>query len=368
MTNKSNWYELNPNRQYKDIDQRIRDTYVSEGTAQRTHQYDMYKRFIRWASDRLDDDGIIAFITNRAYLDTGQDDGFRKIVGREFTDVYVLDLGSDVRRNPKISGTTHNVFGIQTGVAVGFFVRDKSRLGECGIHYARREDAELASDKLAYLRDSTLEQIMFANITPDRRNDWLNQSDTDFEELTAIANRQTKFAKTASEERAVFGLYSVGISTNRDAWLYDFDSKTLSVKVQFFCKKYQNEVKRFAKEKPPGNSLGAWVDKSIKWTTESERHLAKGDRLAFAEKNITSCLYRPFVTKHSYYAPIITHRRYQMPQIFPHEGSVRNAIICFCVNAKDFYVIASDRLGDLHLTGDTQCLPLYRYTGRTENA
>ena len=32
-----------------------------KGQPRRTHQYDMYKRFIRWASDRLDDDGIIAF-------------------------------------------------------------------------------------------------------------------------------------------------------------------------------------------------------------------------------------------------------------------------------------------------------------------
>ena len=100
--------------------------------------------------------------------------------------------------------------------------------------YARREDAELATDKLAYLRDRTLEQIMFADITPDRRNDWLNQSDSDFEQLTAIANRQTKFSKTASEERAVFGLYSVGISTNRDAWVYDFDATKLSEKVKFY--------------------------------------------------------------------------------------------------------------------------------------
>ena len=113
----SNWNEFNPNRQYAEIDRRIRDTYVKEGTAQKTHQYDMYKRFIRWASDRLADDGIIGFVTNRAYLDARQDDGFRKIAADEFTDIYVLDLGSDVRRNPKISGTTHNVFGIQTGVA-----------------------------------------------------------------------------------------------------------------------------------------------------------------------------------------------------------------------------------------------------------
>ena len=117
------WGDGGANRQYPEMDRRIRDTYVKEGTAQKTHQYDMYKRFLRWASDRLDDNGIIAFVTNRAYLDSRQDDGFRKVAADEFTDIYVLDLGSDVRRNPKISGTTHNVFGIQTGVAIGFFVR-----------------------------------------------------------------------------------------------------------------------------------------------------------------------------------------------------------------------------------------------------
>ena len=78
----------------------------------------------------LDDDGIVAFITNRVYIDGWQDDGFRKVVSEEFSDVYILDLGSDVRRNPKISGTTHNVFGIQTGVAIGFFRAGKSRTGQ----------------------------------------------------------------------------------------------------------------------------------------------------------------------------------------------------------------------------------------------
>ena len=161
------WGDGGGNRAYPEIDRRIRDTYIKEGTAQKTHQYDMYKRFLRWASDRLTDDGIIAFITNRAYLDARQDDGFRKIATDEFTDVYVLDLGSDVRRNPKISGTTHNVFGIQTGVAIGFFVRDKTRRGECNLHYANREDAEVAKDKLAYLRGALVGEISFERIAPD---------------------------------------------------------------------------------------------------------------------------------------------------------------------------------------------------------
>ena len=81
----SNWNEFNPNRGYPEIDRRIRETYVKESTAHKTHQYDMYKRFIRWASDRLDDDGIVGFITNRAYLDTRQDDGFRQVAAQEFT-------------------------------------------------------------------------------------------------------------------------------------------------------------------------------------------------------------------------------------------------------------------------------------------
>ena len=110
--NQQNENDNNKNREYPAIDRRISETYIAASTAQKTKQYDMYKRFIHWASDRLADDGIIAFVTNRAYMDTRQDDGFRQVAAKEFSDLYFLDLGSDMRRNPKISGTTHNVFGI----------------------------------------------------------------------------------------------------------------------------------------------------------------------------------------------------------------------------------------------------------------
>ena len=96
-----NWYDSNPNRKYPEIDRRIKATYVNEGTAQRTHQYDMYKRFFRWASDRLDDDGIVAFITNRAYLDARQDDGFRKIAATEFSEIIHRRLGFGCAPKPE---------------------------------------------------------------------------------------------------------------------------------------------------------------------------------------------------------------------------------------------------------------------------
>ncbi len=360
----SNWYELNPNRQYPEIDQRIRDTYVKEGTAQRTHQYDMYKRFIRWASDRLADDGIIAIISNRAYLDTRQDDGFRRIAAQEFSDIYVLDLGSDVRRNPKIAGTTHNVFGIQTGVAVGFFIRDKSQLGKCGIHYARREDTELAADKLAYLRNAKLDEIAFEHIVPDQENNWLNQSESDFDKLMPLADRETKLAKRSVDRQAVFGLYSVGISTNRNEWVYDFDANALADKVEFFCDTYRDEIERYSAGNLDLDSIKDWINKSIKWTSELEMHMIKGNSITFESKDIISCLYRPFVAKHCYYAPIITHRRYQMPRLFPHGKTADNKVICFPGHSSTggFQALAADRVYSHDLIKTTQCLPLYRYT------
>ena len=77
----------------------------------------MYVRFFRWASDRLDENGVLALVTNRSFLDSRSFDGFRKVVADEFSEIRVVDLGGDVRENPKLSGTKHNVFGIQTGVA-----------------------------------------------------------------------------------------------------------------------------------------------------------------------------------------------------------------------------------------------------------
>ena len=233
------WNDFNPNRAYPEIDQRIRDTYAKFSTARNLHkQYDMYKRFIRWASDRLADDGIIAFITNRSYLDTRQDDGFRQIAAKEFSDLYVLDLGSDVRRNPKISGTTHNVFGIQTGVAIGFFIREKSKLGQCTIQYARREDAELAVHKLAYLSTADLDEIPFDDITPDDKNNWLNLSSSNFDELIPLADRDTKLARTVPEQHAVFGLNCPGVVTARDEWVYDFAIADLGQKASIGSRPY----------------------------------------------------------------------------------------------------------------------------------
>ena len=80
---------------------------------------------IRWASERIGDEGVVAFVTNNGFIDGIACDGMRKHLAQEFDEIYTLDLTGNVRKNPKLSGTTHNVFGIQVGVSINFFVRKK---------------------------------------------------------------------------------------------------------------------------------------------------------------------------------------------------------------------------------------------------
>ena len=353
------WGDGGANRTYPEIDSRIRDTYIKEGTAQKTHQYDMYKRFIRWASDRLDDDGIIGFITNRAYLDTRQDDGFRQVAASEFTDIYVLDLGSDVRRNPKISGTTHNVFGIQTGVAIGFLVREKGRIGQCGIHYARREDAELATDKLVYLREAQLENVVFEDIVADNKNNWLNQSNSDFETLIPLADRKTKFAKAVGDEQAVFALFTNGVKTNRDEWVYDFAVSNLRNKALFFADTYNEALDNDNESYNP----------VIKWSRDLRNEFQRGRRIVYNDGNRIQSLYRPFVVKHHFADfttnDVLTRNHYEM---FGADLRQPNKVICFSgvASTKPFQVLATNNLFGFDTLEKTQCLPLYRYTADGE--
>ena len=365
--NQQNENDNNKNREYPEIDRRIRDSYVKESTAQKTKQYDMYKRFIRWASDRLTDDGIIAFVSNSVFLHGSQDDGFRKVIAKEFNELWVIDLKGNARtsgeRRRREGG---NIFDdkIRVGVAVYFLVRSKEADG-FGLFYNAVEDYAKSPAKVEYIRGQPLAAFDFSGVTPDAKNNWLDQTDNDFESLTPVANRETKLAKSAKEEGAIFGLYSLGIVSARGEWVWDFSRGALSDKMATFAETYHQEMTRFSIESPEPDGVGDWVDRSIKWTSELEAHLVKGNPITFATQHIGRALFRPFVSKYCYNAPIVIHRRYQIPRIFPHDKSEENKVICFSgtSSSKPFQVLATKSVYDHDLLEKTQCLPLYRYTG-----
>ena len=166
----------------------------------------MYSRFIRWASDRIGENGVIAYIVNRSFIDSRTFDGFRKVVAEEFGEVYVVDLGGDVRANPKLSGTTHNVFGIQTGVSIVFFVK-KGKQDAANIYYVRRPELETAKEKLQWLDMTDFEEMPFRHIMPNKRSAWINQVENEWEDLLPVATKETKSTESRSGEQAIFKLF-----------------------------------------------------------------------------------------------------------------------------------------------------------------
>ncbi|MDH2918962.1 MAG: N-6 DNA methylase, partial [Sideroxydans sp.] len=370
--NQANENDNNKNREYKDIDERIKNTYLSASSAQAKQKgFDMYARFFRWASDRLSDNGVLAFVTNRSFIESRTFDGFRKTVAQEFSDIYVVDLGGDVRANPKLSGTKNNVFGIQTGVAISFFIKKSnanvgaalaanstSRLkpllqkSPARIYYNRRPELESAEEKLGFLANHPMRHLAFEQVQPDKNHNWVNLTDNDFDTLLPLANKETKAAKTVGKERAIFKLYSLGVNTNRDDWVYDLSTESLKLKISYFIKKYNANL----------NSLAH--DYSIKWSSSLVAHKdAKKKCGEFKSDMVGNVAYRPFFMVKHYSEKMLNHRLTDNHyQTFGNDLLLSNSLICIDPgSSKNFSALATNAMPDLHLTGDAQFLPQFIY-------
>ncbi|MXZ90616.1 MAG: N-6 DNA methylase [Chloroflexi bacterium] len=348
------WDDGTANDPYPDVDRRISDTYIANSSAQKTKQYDMYKRFIRWASDRLAEDGIIGFVSNNAFLDARQDDGFRKVVAEEFNELWAIDLKGNARTiGEQRRREGGNVFDdkIRVGVAVYFLVRRKGADG-FKVFYNAVDDYARSFEKLAYVRNKSMDGFDFLEITPDAYAQWLNQSNSNFGSLVPLADRETKFAKTVEEEQAMFKLSTPGVNTARDGWVYDFSADNLRSKYLFFADTYNGFLDEDDKSYNP----------VIKWSRDLRNEFQRGHRIVYSEANRIQSLYRPFVIKHHFadftMNDVLTSNHYD---IFGLDLKQPNQVINFSMNGRHFYVLAASRLTDWHFTGDTQCLPLYRY-------
>jgi len=341
-----NYNFQNANRAYKNIDENIKNTFIKYGTAQnQIVVYDMYTRFYRWAINRLQGKGIIAFITNRSFIDGRAFDGFRKCVQDDFDYIYIIDTKSDVRTNPKIAGTTHNVFGIQTGVAVMFLIKKEKRENtQAVINYTCLDDFWLKEKKLEWFAEQKMTTIPFEHIVPDKKNNWINLSDNDFDSLLPVVDKDVKSGKG---EGAIFKNFSRGIATQRDEWVYDFSKEHLEDKMKFFVDTYKKTLKN-----------PDYKDKhKIKWDRELDKYRERKIAKNFTEDSIVKGLYRPYLHKFLYYDKHFNGMSYQWPDL-KHDS---NKYIAFLAlgNDKPFHCLASNNIVDLHLTGDSQCLPLY---------
>jgi predicted helicase len=345
--NQANYNDFNKNREYQLIDKHIKDTYVKNSTAtNKANLYDMYTRFYRWASDRIDKNGLLAFITNRSYIDNRTFDGFRKCIQEDFSNCYIIDTKSDVRVNPKIAGTTHNVFGIKTGVAIMLLIKKEKYDNRCIIEYVAMEDEWRKEEKLAWLKNNPIEKIHFENITPDACNNWINLSENDFELLNPLLDKDVKSNK---HDRAIFRNFSLGIATHRDEWVYDFNENSLFEKISFFSEIYSNSI--FDEDFLYKNKI-AW-DRELE--NYRKRHIEKSIEI----EKIKKSMFRPFVSKFHYFDRHFNGMIYQWNNI----PLINNRIISFNGIGMDkpFACIAYAGICDVQLMPNGQCAFEYSF-------
>jgi predicted helicase len=223
--------ENNQNLKYPTLDKRIFDTYVAETNSQSVSKlYDSYVRAIRWATDRIGEQGVVSFVVNGGFLDGSTTAGLRKTLIKEFSDVYVYDLRGNSRESHEDGKREGgNVFDIRIGVAMLILVRKPGHTGSGTLWYHKSDDYLGKQAKLEALHDEkSLKNVMWEEVQPNQDGDWLNQRSEEFSKYTPLGSKD----KTNPSEVRIFSNYSLGLQTGRDSWMTDFSSTKLQVNVK----------------------------------------------------------------------------------------------------------------------------------------
>ncbi len=367
----------NQNVAYPCLDMRIRETYAAQSSATlKNALYDSYIRAIRWASDRIGENGVIGFVTNAGFLEANTANGLRKCLAGEFSSLYVFNLRGNQRTSGEISRKEGGkIFGSGSRAPIAVSVLVKSPDGGGGkINYYDIGDYLSRENKLEIVHSfNSIEGIereqKWRIIEPDSHGDWLKQRVEIFDRFLPLGG------KRSAHERSFFENYSNGIKTNRDAWVYSFSNTKLISTVDRMIDFYNSEVSRYAAacsgiEKNEWPNVDDFLDFSspkISWTREVKQDLARHKCRITETNGFVVTAYRPFTKSWVYFNQHFNNCVYQMPRIFP-SALIENKVIQ--INAKysgvGFIALISNALPDIHCNGDSQCFPLYLYGEQAE--
>ena len=317
--------------------------------------------------ERLEDrDGIVCFVTNNSFVDKIAFDGMRKNLLRDFTTLYHVDLHGNVRENPKLSGTTHNVFGIQVGVGITVAIRQKQSADHVLFYHRVPEDWR-KEEKLSWLaKKQDVAAVEWQTLQPDDKQTWLIPLHADeFKTFLLLGSKEVKSGKDKSGE-TIFKTYSLGVCTNSDAWVYCFQKESLADQVQRSIETYNGEIDRWKHAGQP-EDIDNFVNNDetkIKWNGTLKNTFRRCIYAEFEEAKIRTALYRPFTKRFLFFDSVMNHNRALFPSIFPNSVTEKEnrVIIVGGYGRKDFAVLVADGISDLNFYADpAQCFPFYVY-------
>lgn len=348
----------NQNEDYPELDERISQTYaLTTDATNKRNLYDSYIRAFRWASDRIQDDGVIGFVTNGAFLDNNAMNGFRRTLMAEFSSIYCFNL----RGNARTSGLQRqkekgNVFGegSRTPVCITLLVKKKDYQGEAKLHYYDIGDYLTREVKLRIVKDfGNINTIPWETPQMDEHGDWLNHRNPVFSNFMTIADKDNR----KNEERCcLFKTYTSGLITSRDSWCYNFARAEITRNTSKALDFYNNSATKQEVE---------YDVKQFSWSRKTKKQAEKGVLSYLDASKIRVATYRPFTKQWLYFDSLLNEYPCSWPAYQP-TGNSKNLIILLSGvgSKKGFSALMTEGIGDFQTLFNSQSFPLYWYEKR----
>ena len=357
----------NPNVEYPELEARVRKTYVESATVTNKNSlYDTYKMAIRWATDRIGEQGVVAFVTNGSWIDGNVEAGIRACLVEEFSSVHVLHLRGNQRTQGERSRREGGkVFGSgsRAPVAITILVKNPNATHEgCKIQYRDIGDYLTREQKLEALQEAVSIKgfIDWQPITPDRHHDWIDKRNEAFDRFYPMGSKDAKSGKT---DDTVFELYSRGVTTARDIYVYNFSRDACAENARLMVPDYLSALSEL--EENPELTIDEVISRhksNVKWESSLKNNLRRKRKTNFKENYIRKTAYRPFIATNCYADYTFIQSKYQMDRIFPYTSS-ENRVICVSGigSKKVFSAFMTNILPDVQLIFNGQCFPRWQY-------
>jgi predicted helicase len=357
------------NLKYKTLDARIAQTYAALSTTTNINNlYDSYIRSIRWASDRIGDRGVVAFVSNGAFIDGATTAGLRKSLAGEFTSLYVFNL----RGNQRTAGEQSRreggkVFGggSRATVAMYLLIKNPDRQARGEVRYRDVGDYLTREQKLESVRQArSISGTDWSLIEPNESGDWINQRNDDFSAFAPIGSKD----KAEKTRPRFFTTYSLGLNTARDAWTYNHSRSALVNNIENAIHFYNSELDRYLREGPE-RFVADLNPRRFSWDRGAREALFKARRITFNTDSVRVGLYRPFSKQWVYFDGALNSMVYQLNRLFPSDGTRNFGIaVLGSTDRTKFAALATDSLPNLGLfTDPTQFFPRYTFEKRASD-
>ncbi len=354
------------NLPYPSLDASIRDTYAQLSAAGLKKLYNSETRAMRWASNRIGDSGIIAFVTNGKFVKSNSGDGLRRAIEREFDRAWIFDLRGDQREGDwrREGGKVFDA-GSQNSIAIVVLARRPGNGAEHQVFYSDIGDYLSREQKLRRVDESAgVSGLVWSSVVSNAEGDWLEPRDAQYLTFSPLGAK-------GSSERAIFKTYSLGVVTNRDAWVYNFSRAAVGRSVGQLVGAYEEQRKRFvdwlARDGKAASDqlVEGFIDRDetrIKWTRSLKSDLRRAKKLSFDDSHIVVANYRPFARQRMYFDRRLNEMVYQVPSLFPTPDHGNIVIAPTGAGAAStFSVLATDAVPNLDAIEKAQCFPRYYY-------